>query len=181
MYTPKETVDAEKAIRSQLIEWKRSIGWEESWNGPVHIRLYCLYEPSGRKKQQGGFEYVYGPDVDNAVKTFLDAAQDKTIRHKKKDEIRTTFVEGILTNDCRVSSVYVRKVYSDLPTGALLIVEFHAEQFPINRPKRTIDRDTVKPLQLDCGQILGPPNGGISLGESTTPEADQAEDAMEDF
>ena len=177
MYTPQETVDAEKAIRARLIEWKRSAGWEESWNGPIHLRLYALYPASDTKP--AGAEHIYSPDTDNIVKTFMDAAQDKALYKRRKDKTKyKVCVEGIMTNDCRVSSLYVRKVYSNFPAGALLVVEFHKPQFKLSKTRRIspIDSDTVKPLEFDWKT-----NGGAVIGESTTPETDQAEDEVEDF
>lgn len=88
--------------KKQLALSLKSLGINAHNYEYVCIRFYYAYPKSTPKKNRIDLEPMRGKyDIDNLIKTFLDALQDS----------------GIISNDSCICGVYAEKIYTTKETG----------------------------------------------------------------
>lgn len=109
MYTPKATEVFEKAVAAAV--GKPPASWI-GYDGPVSITVSFRFQaPKSRKLAQGCSwrPHIVRPDLDNLLKSVLDALQRKEC--------------GLLTDDSRVCMVQAVKVEATVEPSILLEIK----------------------------------------------------------
>jgi Holliday junction resolvase RusA-like endonuclease len=104
MYTPKKTVDAERSLLAQALQYKP----DTPWTGPIGIKVKCVFARPKNHYRTGKNSHLLRddapslhtsrPDVDNLTKSVFDALN-----------------EVFFKDDCQIVMAIPYKVYGDVP------------------------------------------------------------------
>lgn len=107
-YTPKKTVDYEKAVRKAFLDTNQE-GYHNGEALHVYISFYFSVPKSYSKKKHhecvtGIIKHIKKPDIDNCIKSVLDAIQGE---------------DGAFDDDSQIINLVAEKHYADTPYVAV--------------------------------------------------------------